>query len=504
MKKHKYQFLKVKIFHFILLFLIFNVVNSQTNILKMSSKDSTSYKKMQNSKRKAINHFNDSKYGMFIHWGLYAIPGGVWKNQRMEDLKGPKVAEWIQLAAQIPRNEYAELAKQFNPINFDAIAIVRLAKAAGMKYLVVTSKHHDGFALYDSEVSNYNSVDATPYKTDIIDALHQACKSEGIDFGLYYSHNIDWFDGSDCGYDELKASGLPLNEKAQRKFGANTWDPSPNSFTEYLNNKAFPQVKELLSRYNDMTTLWYDMPHYLTPKQSYDFYKLAYNYQPELLINSRVGNSLGDFDIPGDNKIPEDPLHISKPWQTVGTTNNSWGFKSYDNDWKSPNELLFWLIEIVSKGGNYMLNIGPDGMGDVPEISVNNLITLGNWLKINGEGIYNTKRWKISHEGPTEIIMKGTNQREKNKGKSLEFTTKDFWFTINTNYLFATGLVYPQEKESILIESLSKSSGYKVKCVSQLGSINALKWKQTEIGLKISGIQKTASRLGYTLKIDID
>ena len=125
-----------------------------------------------------------------------------------------------------------------------------------------------------------------------------------------------------------------MNEKAQRKFGANTWDPSPNSFTEYLNNKAFPQVKELLSRYNDMTTLWYDMPHYLTPKQSYDFYKLAYNYQPELLINSRVGTPLVILIFRGIIKFPKTHWNISKPWQTVGTTNNSWGFKSYDNDWK--------------------------------------------------------------------------------------------------------------------------------------------------------------------------
>ena len=151
-----------------------------------------------------------------------------------------------------------------------------------------------------------------------------------------------------------------------------------------------------------------------------------------------------------------------------------------------------------------MLNIGPDSMGDVPEASVKNLIALGNWLKINGEGIYNTKRWEITHEGPTQIFMKGTNHREKNKGKPLEFTTKDFWFTINSNYLFATALVYPQENESIIIESLSKLSGYKVKSVDQLGSINSLQWKQTKTGLRISGVQRTTSGLGYTLRIDID
>ena len=164
---------------------------------------------------------------------------------------------------------------------------------------------------------------------------------------------------------------------------------------------------------------------------------------------------------------------------------------------------LFWLIEIVSKGGNYMLNIGPDGMGDVPETSVNNLIALGDWLKINGEGVYNTKRWHVTHEGPTEVVMKGTNHREKNKGKPLEFTTKDFWFTTNTNYLFATALVYPQENEPIRIESLSKLSGYKVKSVEQLGSKNALKWRQTKTGLEIRSVKQTGSELGYTLKIDI-
>ena len=456
------------------------------------------WEEMNASKAQAIKAFNNDKYGMFIHWGLYSIPGGIWDGKRMEERKGPRVAEWIQLGAKIPRAEYAQLAKEFQPHLFNADSIAALAYNAGMKYVVITAKHHDGFALYDSKVSKFDCIDATPFRRDIVKELQDACKRYGLKFGLYYSHCIDWMDGNDCGYEELVASGLPLNEKAKRKFGANTWDPSPNTYTEYLTRKAYPQVEELLTNYRDLNLLWFDMSHYLKPEQSLAFYQLAYKLQPNLLVNSRVGNGYGDFEIPGDNKIPQEAQ--TKPWQTVGTTNNSWGYKSYDNDWKSHQEILFWLVEIVSRGGNYMLNIGPRGDGSVPQQSKDALLSIGQWLKTNGEAIYHTHQWTISHEGPTQIAMKGTHDREK-KGFSHHFTSRDFWFTSKGRNIYVISLCKP-EKE-IFVKSITPDA-CKVKSVSLLGSNTALKWQQTADGLRIQLTHPDAQLSSYALRVVTD
>lgn len=467
--------------------------------MSCSEKKSLTYEQMTASKEESKEAFNDAKYGMFIHWGLYSIPGGIWKGKKMEELKGPRVAEWIQFGARIPREEYAELAPQFYPLDFDADAVAKLAKDAGMKYLVITSKHHDGFAMYDSEVSEYDIIDASPYPKDIVQELYDACKKYGIDFGLYYSHNIDWMDGNDCGLSEYIAAGGEMHDRVKRKAGVNTWDPSPNTFSEYIENKAYPQVKEILTKFPDMTTLWYDYPHYVTPEQSLEFYKIAYDLQPNMLVNSRVGNELGDFDIPGDNKIPQDHLSITKPWQTVGTTNNSWGYKSYDNDWKSVKELLFWLTEIVSKGGNYMLNVGPKASGEIPVESVNNLLEVGKWLDINGEAIYNTRKWKITHEGPTNLEMNGTHDRVNKKDEGFQFTTQDFWFTQKGDNLYVIALEYPIGK--VLIESLTTEVAGTIKTVAMLGSETEVEWKQTDKGLEVMLNQEMYNPNGYALKI---
>lgn len=479
---------------FILIVFVSSLVSYAQNSNQLS------WEQMNASKTIAKEAFNDAKFGMFIHWGLYAIPGGIWKDKKIEDYGRPSVAEWMQCTAKIPREEYAQLANQFNPTDFDADAIAQLAKDAGMKYLVVTSKHHDGFAMYNSAVSEYDIVDATPFKRDVVKELYDACKKIGIDFGLYYSHNIDWMDGHDCGYSDLMRSGREVNVKAKRKMGANIWDPSPNTFSEYLENKAYPQVKEILTKFPDLKTLWYDMPHYLSPAQSSKFYKIAYTLQPNMLINERVGNGLGDFDIPGDNKIPIDHLAITKPWQTVGTTNNSWGYKSYDNDWKSVKELLFWLTEIVSKGGNYMLNIGPTATGSVPKESVENLNAVGDWLAINGEAIYNTRKWQVSHEGPTNLEMNGTGAREKHKGLKIEFTPQDFWFTTKNNTVYAISL--ENSKPNIVIKSI-KQGRHKVKDLQLLGFNKKLKWEESSSGLKVVLPKDFPSEIGYVLKINI-
>ena len=453
--------------------------------------------KMNQSKQATKEWFKDAKFGMFIHWGLYAIPGGIWKGKKIHEMREPHVAEWIMYSAKIPRAEYAELAKQFNPVKFNADEIVKLAKDAGMKYIVITTKHHDGFALFDSKVSEYDVMDASPFKRDIIKELHEACKKQGIDFGLYYSQNIDWYDGSDA-QSEISAKRNPDISEFEKTFGANTWDPSPNSFEDYLKNKAHPQVKELMNQYPDLKLLWYDMPWRMTSEQCFSFYRDVYEIQPQILINERIGGGFGDYTIPGDNTIPLEYEHLQKPWETVGTFNNSWGYNSYDDDWKSPTEVLYWLVEIVSKGGNYMLNIGPNGEGEVPAQSVFNLKTIGKWLAVNGDAIYGTKRWKITREGPTNINFKSTEDRAE-RGFKNSFTSEDFWFTQKNNSVYAISLAKPAE--TIKIKAFNNSIG-KIKAVNIIGKGN-VKFEQTEKNLTITVPDGFMPENGFVVKIDL-
>src|SRR5574344_2084421 len=451
------------------------------------------WQKMNASKQTAIEEFKDSKFGLFIHWGLCSIPAVIWKGVPMEESKNHKhIAEWIQYSFEIPRAEYAELAKEFNPTAFDADAIARLAKDAGMKFIVFTSKHHDGFAMFDSKCSSYNIVDATPYHKDVVEALYKACQKYGLGFGLYYSQNIDWGEGGDCGY---AAEKLRRKATGPDKFeAANTWDPSPNTFEDYIDNKGIPQVKELFTMCPNINQLWYDVPKYLTPEQSFRFYKAAYDMQPKALINSRVGNGFGDFEVAGDNQILDKTK--TTPWQTVGTLNNSWGSKSYDNDWHSPKELIYWLVDIVSKGGNYLLNIGPRGDGSVPEQSVKDLTTIGKWLRINGEGIYATKPWTINHEGPYDGKVKGTDSREKD-GFNGNFSNEDFWFTTKGNSIYVFCL------QPLAREIVSRSfAGAKISSVRLLGDKHCLKCDSKTDGLHISLPRHLPSDFGFALKIN--
>ena len=452
-------------------------------------------------KQAALEWLKEAKYGMFIHWGLYSQAGGIWKGIRIEDspYPGPRVAEWLMSTFQISREEYEKLADTFNPDRSFAEKIAQLAKEAGMKYVVITSKHHDGFALFDSQCSDYDIVDRTPYKADAIKELYDACLKEGLKFGVYYSHGNDWYDGADGNYATIKRHNDSIGVLSHKQ-GKNFWDPSPNTFTEYLDNKAYPQIEELLRLMPDLSLIWFDGDGNLTEDQSLKFYKLIYDINPNVLVSRRVGYDFGDYLDAGDNVIPSASDKLSKQWETCGTTNNSWGFKSYDDDWKSTSELLYYLIDISSKGGNYLLNIGPDGKGHVPESSARGLQEVGHWLKVNGDAIYGTTRWLIPHEGQSETELKGTGHRAA-KGFTRKFTPGDFWFTARGGKVYAISLV--QAGEKVEIKSLNKETGT-ISGVRLLGSEQVPEWKQTEseLSLDLRGVETGEN--GFALEITFE
>ncbi len=312
--------------------------------------------------------WREAKFGMFIHWGLYAIPAGMWKGKRV-----PGIGEWIMYYARIPVEEYECLAGRFNPVRFNAKEWVRVAKDAGMKWIVFTAKHHDGFCMFDSKLTDYNIVKATPFRRDPLKELAQACKKENIRLGFYYSQTLDWH----------RPNGM-----------GNDWDYDPNkkNFSKYLEEYVKPQLRELLTGYGPVAVLWFDIMT-PTPEQAREVRDWVHTLQPETVVSGRVGpwreRGIGDYEEWGDNEIPAEK--VEGDWETPATINGTWGFKSYDHNWKSTGDLIHKLVEIVSKGGNYLLNVGPTAEGIIPQPSVDRLEAVGRWLKVNGESIYGAK-----------------------------------------------------------------------------------------------------------------
>ena len=316
-----------------------------------------------------LKWFHEAKYGLFIHWGLYAVPAGTWKGQRI-----PGIGEWIMNRAKIPVREYEQLAKQFNPVKFNADEWVQLAKDAGMKYIVITSKHHDGFALYDSKVSTYDVVDATPFKRDILKELQAACRKAGMPLGFYYSQSQDWHDPNGAGNDWDFGPDLGPDKKELKQYD------------KYLREKAEPQVKELLANYGPVALVWFDTPRMMDANdRAKRFTRIVRELSPKTLIDGRLGEA-GDYVTTGDNVIPPEVQNTA--WEVPATINHTWGYKTYDHDWKSPGSIIFKLVDIVSKGGNYLLNVGPRADGIIPEASQYVLRSAGEWLKVNGEAVY--------------------------------------------------------------------------------------------------------------------
>jgi len=309
--------------------------------------------------------WREAKFGMFIHWGVYAVPAGTWNGKQIGG-----IGEWIMNRGKIPCADYQKFAKQFNPVKYDADEWVRLAKEAGMKYIVITSKHHDGFTLFDSKASDWNVVKATPYGKDLLKPLAEACRKYDIKLGFYYSQAQDWNNGG-------SAAGGKWDE-AQK-----------HSMDEYIDKVAVAQVKEILTGYGEFpTVLWWDTPTDMNKERADKLIPLL-KLKPGIIHNNRLGGGYkGDTETP-EQRIPATGFP-GRDWETCMTMNGTWGFKSYDDKWKSTKTLIQNLVDIASKGGNYLLNVGPTAEGLIPQPSIERLKEVGAWMKINGESIYGT------------------------------------------------------------------------------------------------------------------
>jgi alpha-L-fucosidase len=369
---------------------------------------------MDSAREARLAWFRDAKYGLFIHWGLYAIPAGQWKGKTV-----PGIGEWIMNRARIPVKEYEQLAKQFNPVKFDADAWVTLAKDAGMKYIVITAKHHDGFALFQSHASPFNVADATPFRRDVLAELAKACARQGMRLGFYYSQSQDWHEPNGAG---------------------NTWDFGPDSlkrYDEYLRGKAEPQVRELLTKYGPVALIWFDTPRMMTGDRAARFIRLVRTLQPNTLIDGRLGES-GDYVSTGDNVIPTQAR--TEAWEVPATLNHTWGYRTDDHDWKSVGDVVFKLVDVASKGGNYLLNVGPMADGRMPPPAVDVLRNAGAWLRVNGEAVFGAKATPFGDE-LGEPSAKGTKDL---RGQPLVLAHDEYRYTTKPGKLFITFFVQPR------------------------------------------------------------
>lgn len=331
-----------------------------------------------------MSWWREARFGMFVHFGLYSTLGGEWKGKETGS------HEWIRNNARIPHDEYIPLIHSFNPTRLDVDALVRMAKDAGQKYIVVTTKHHEGFSLFDSAVTTYD-VMGTPYHRDIMRDFARACRRHGLRLGWYYSI-MDWY----------HPDYLPRRDwELRSSTGAD--------FTRYLTFMR-AQLRELLTRYGDIAVMWFDGQweptwNHALGQSTYDYCRTL---QPQVIVNNRVdvkveggtdtfqgSGRAGDFSTP-ELEVPATGLP-GVDWESCMTMNHNWGYSKFDHDFKSVRQLVGLLVETASKGGNLLLNVGPMGDGAIPAESVNGLRGVGDWMRVNSSSIYGTTVTPFSH-----------------------------------------------------------------------------------------------------------
>jgi len=399
--------------------------------------------------------WKDATFGMFIHWGLYAVPAGRYHGKVSDHVN----AEWIMNDEKIPVKEYETYATQFNPVKFNAKKWVSIAKKAGVKYIVITSKHHDGFCLWDSKVSDYTIMKATPFKRDILKELSDECKKQGIRFCTYHSI-MDWHQPDANGNDST-------------------------DWAKYREQYLKPQLAEIIHNYHP-GVMWFDGEwiNKWTESQGKDLYNFLRNLDPNLIVNNRVGkgrsgmqgmnttdDAVGDFGTP-EQEILDKASDLD--WESCMTLNNSWGFKQDDHNWKSADVLIHNIVEIIGKGGNYLLNVGPNAKGEIPGESVERLAEIGTWLGKNGEAIYGNKRGltKENYEDYSTISKDGTSI-----------------------YLF----VDSKSAKSVVLKGLNDKVGF----VRILGNRNILSVNKSGNTLTVTIPQKSLDKYVTVLKVEM-
>jgi alpha-L-fucosidase len=424
----------------------------------------------QTVQNNALKQFREEKFGMFLHWGLYAQTAGDWKGHKV------KGGEHFMLYERIPVQEYGTIASQFNPIKFNADAWVKQARETGMKYIVFTAKHHDGFAMYNSASSDYNIVKRSPFKRDPIAELAKACKKYQLTLCLYYSLGRDWQDPD-----------VPTNwpVKAGR---SNTWDyPNEDAkvFNRYFERKVKLQITELLTSYGPIGVLWFDTPELISKKESAELKALVNKLQPNCLVNNRIGNGYGDFSISEQSLTPSS----KQAWESCLTIGQNWGYNRHDSLWKSPEVLARHLVEVVANGGNLLLNVGPKGDGTFPDWATERLKAVGKWMDVNHEAIYNSHPWLVVKENTREIKDNVSIEESKNAIKDAVFdgTPKnivpDVYYTSKDKVIYA--FLRSWQSANVTLKQINKNK-ISIKNIELLGNKNKVRWALSDQELKLN------------------